>query len=198
MARRPINGYEIDIARPVFRFTLPYDRIEIADSLGAGEAQFTFRNVYKYVVHMGPEAYAGRYTPWLDEVLVHELTHVWQGHHAVIPWAYMIESMTCQGKAIGSAILRGKKINAARNAAYDFKRDPARPDAVMKPFQDYNPEQQANIIETWYKEGMMDDDLFAYVQCNIWPGRACGFRNYRDMVTWQRRNVESAPGELPY
>ena len=60
MARRPINGYEIDIARPVFRFTLPYNRIESPDSLARAKLQFTFRNVSSTWCISGQEAYAGR------------------------------------------------------------------------------------------------------------------------------------------
>jgi hypothetical protein len=197
MAHRPINDREIRIARPVYRFTLPYDRILIADSLGAGEAQYTFRRIARYVVHMGPEAFALNYSPDLESTLIHELAHVWQGHHAVIPWGYMVESLACQGVAIGAAIVKRKKLRGARDAAYFFKRDPSRPEAVMKPFQDYNPEQQALLIQLWFDEGMADDDLFPYIQCNIWRGRARGFRSYRDMVEWQRRNPDTAPGDDP-
>lgn len=185
--RRKLSADEQAIAWPVFKDSLPYDHIMIADNLGAGDAQFTFREPGKYVLHMGRIAFDEEYDDFHKEVLIHELTHVWQGHHGLISWAYMVQSMTCQARAIGHALFtRGTPLKYSRNAAYEYK--------PGKLFQDYNVEQQANIVEDWYtlqRAGdAKADDLWIYIRANIQPGKIRAFRSLRDMNRWDSLNPE--------
>ena len=51
-----------------------------------------------------------------------------------------------------------------RDAAYGF--------TAGKPWGDYNPEQQASIVEAWYKSGMPEDGaLWPYIRNNIRKGQ---------------------------
>lgn len=181
--RRKLSSTERMIAWPVFKDTLPYDHVIIADNLGAGDAQFTFREPGKYVLHMGRISFDEEYDDDHKAVLIHELTHVWQGHHGLISWAYMVHSMTCQAKPVGHALLtRGTPLKYSRNAAYAYK--------PGKLFQDYNVEQQANIVEDWYKleraGAPSAEDLWIYIRANIQRGQARAFKSVSDMNRWDR------------
>jgi hypothetical protein len=62
--------------------------------------------------------------------LIHELTHVWQGHHDRGAWDYVAKSLYVQGKY-------GEKAYAYDKSNY-------------KDWDTYNVEQQAQIVEDWY------------------------------------------------
>jgi hypothetical protein len=188
--RRKLSEQERMWVWPVFRDTLPYDHVMIADTLGAGAAQYTFREPGRYVLHMGRIAFDEDYDDYHKEVLVHELTHVWQGHHAVISWAYMVDSMTCQAPPILHALVtRGTPLKGARNAAYDYQ--------PGKLFQDYNVEQQAYIVENWYRfqraGDTRADDLWIYIRANIQAGKPRAFRSVQEMNRWDSLHPEDPP-----
>ena len=185
--RRKLSDDERSIAWPVFKDSLPYDHIMIADNLGAGDAQFTHREPGKYVLHMGRIAFDEDYDDYHKEVLIHELTHVWQGHHGLVSWDFMVQSLTCQAKAIGKALFtRGTPLKDSRNAAYVY--------TPGKLFQDYNVEQQAIIVEDWYKyqrAGRSEAEyLWIYIRANIQPGVERAFRTVREMNRWDSLHPE--------
>lgn len=169
MQTRLLNRAEEALARQVFENELPYNKVRIADyylpgntgvavTLAAGAGVFGFlRSLTRYTIYFGPKAFAdGADAPDFRNTLIHELTHVWQGHHSKFYWSYMLESMFAQGKAI---IDHGN-----RNRAYDYEAGGV--------WSDYNVEQQANIVEDWFRDGMdANDPRFTYITGHIRAGK---------------------------
>jgi hypothetical protein len=168
MASRLINQAEIELARQVFQDQLPYDKIHFASyylpnnngvpvTLASVSSLVPIRSLRSYTIYFGPEVFRdGAHVPGTRNTLIHELTHVWQGHHSLIAWEYMVDSLLAQGHAI---LTEGN-----RNRAYDYK--------PGKVWNDYNVEQQANIVEDWFRNGMRpEDELFNYIRDHIRAGR---------------------------
>ncbi|HEV7858121.1 MAG TPA: hypothetical protein VGO91_05785 [Pyrinomonadaceae bacterium] len=168
MASRLINQSEITLAQQVFRDQLPYDKIHFASyylpnnegvptTLASVSSLVPIRSLRSYTIYFGPTVFSdGADVPGTRNTLIHELTHVWQGHHSQFAWEYMINSLLAQGHAILK--------DGNRNRAYDY--------APGKPWGDYNVEQQASIVEDWFRNGMrQDDELFAYITDHIRAGR---------------------------
>jgi hypothetical protein len=155
-----LTDAEEKFARGVFGGTLPYSRIYISDGLGAGGAPWTHRGLWDYVLHMGGAYAAGASSSPYELTFVHELTHVWQGHHSLIPWGFMANSVYHQGLALIRT--RGR----SRSGAYAYARPPT------APWGSYNVEQQANIVEDWFDSGQpTSGEWFAYVRDNIRAGK---------------------------
>ncbi len=172
--RRPRNfrylgTHETSIAKSVFENTIAYDRVLIGDGLGASERPFTipvpFTSPRKYMINVGDNGYQGMsYVQKDKELLIHELAHVWQGHHST--WAWSV-----QGSSIYHQARHG-------SAAYDYSK------SSYKDWDTYNPEQQAQIVEDWFRaasleandgksvngaDGLMgeDDPRYGYIVLNI-------------------------------
>ncbi len=166
---RYLGAHEISIAKSVFENTIAYDRVLIGDGLGASARPFTIPVPYtsprKYMINVGENGYQGMsYVQTDKELLIHELTHVWQGHHST--WAWSV-----QGSSIYHQIRHG-------DGAYDYSK------SSYKDWDDYNPEQQAQIVEDWFRaasleandgksvngaDGLMgeDDPRYGYIVLNI-------------------------------
>lgn len=170
MASRLLNQTEIDFARQVFLDQLPYDKIHLASyylpnndgvpvTLASVSSLIPIRSLRHYTIYFGPTVFRdGATTPETRNTLIHELTHVWQGHHSLFAWEYMVASMLAQGHAI---LTEGD-----RNRAYDFE--------PGKEWSSYNVEQQANIVENWFRDGMStsaDDKLYPYIVKHIRAGQ---------------------------
>jgi len=168
MASRLINQAEITLAQQVFQDQLPYDKIHFASyylpnnegvptTLASVSSLVPIRSLRSYTIYFGPKVFSdGADVPGTRNTLIHELTHVWQGHHSQFAWEYMINSLLAQGHAILK--------DGNRNTAYDY--------APGKPWGDYNVEQQASIVEDWFRNGMRpDDELFTYITDHIRAGR---------------------------
>ena len=166
MPTRLLRESEVAFARQVFEEHLPYDRVYLSDRFfpfnektetavtAASLATFIpSRSLRSYTIFVGPEVYGeGADGPRFRDTFVHELTHVWQGYHGLLGWAYMAQSMLSQGYAV---LTRGD-----RNKAYDYE-----PGAA---WDDYNVEQQALIVQDWYLNGMREDDeRFIYIAGHI-------------------------------
>jgi hypothetical protein len=191
---RYLGSLETDIARKVFQNTIPYDDVVVSDGLGMGDRPFTLPtdmpatllfNVSdgKYVIHAG-DGYFGMSRDKEDQkLLIHELTHVWQGEHSGSSWDYVFSSAWSQ------ALLDDAY-------AYDKQR--------LKPWNDYNPEQQAHIVEDWFADGMREgeeeDRRFYYIQAHI-RGQVVDHDWIR--AQWVVKPLEAAtlhidlPGESP-
>jgi outer membrane protein OmpA-like peptidoglycan-associated protein len=141
--RRPRNfrhlaSKETAIARSVFEKSIPYSRVIISDGLGYGDRPFTLPEAMtgNYILHVG-NGYYGMSRHRHDEaLLIHELVHVWQGEHASWRWSYVFKSGWHQ----------------AGGGAYDYDLN------RLKPWNSYNPEQQAQIVEDWFDAGMSESD----------------------------------------
>ena len=168
MATRLLKGSEVEFARQVFEDHLPYGKVYLSSRYFPGNegtavtvaslSSFLFvRTMRNYTIFFGPEVFReGADSPGARHTFVHELTHVWQGYHGFLGWEYMAQSMLAQGYAI---LTKG-----SRHRAYDYK-----PGA---PWDSYNVEQQALIVQDWFAGGMKTDDpRFHYVQDHIRAGR---------------------------
>jgi hypothetical protein len=144
---RHLASHERTIAFSVFHGTIPYDQVIISDGLGGGDRPFTlptsvpvsvFFNVRggKYVIHAGDGYYGMSNLQEDKKTLIHELTHVWQGEHGSHSWSYVLDSLWHQ---------------TLSDDAYEYdKRD-------LKEWDDYGAEQQAQIVEDWFADGMSTD-----------------------------------------
>jgi hypothetical protein len=168
MASRLLKQSEIDFARQVFEEQLPYSKVHIASyylpgndkvpvTLASVSSIIPVRALRNYTIYFGPEVFRdGADRPESRDTFIHELTHVWQGYHSGLGWEYMIESMVAQGHAI---VTQGN-----RNRAYDYEPGGA--------WDSYNVEQQALIVQDWFRNGMRpDDERFTYIANNIRAGR---------------------------
>jgi matrix metalloproteinase-14 (membrane-inserted) len=136
---RNLKSGEKKILSQVFVKTLPLDRIIITDKLGLGDRPYTMpmllnKNYHinvgdHYNIDMSTNQTINRYKS--NDLLVHECVHVWQGVHGIFEWDYIINSVACQ---IGGS-------------AYDY--------TPGKDWMWYGAEKQAQIVEDWYKEGML-------------------------------------------
>jgi len=140
MGERYLNDKEKAVARTVFGNTLPYDYIHLSSGVGAGNRPFTIPSPVQwghYIIYCGP-------TPtW--ELLIHEMTHVWQGYSSELAWGYTLNSLFSQ---------------MVCKDAYAYK--------LGDDWRLYNVEQQASIVEHWYKRGRSkDDEAYRYIRDNI-------------------------------
>ncbi len=170
LTSRLLNPDEEALARQVFQDELPYGRISLANfylpgnegvpvTVASGTALIPIKSLTDYTIYFGPEVYSvGAHGARTRNTFIHELTHVWQGHHGTFSWDYMVGSMISQGRAI---IKHGD-----RNKAYEY--DPAN----LEQWDSYNVEQQANIVEDWFINGMSESDpRYVYIKDHIRAGR---------------------------
>jgi hypothetical protein len=89
-------------------------------------------------------------------LLVHETTHVWQGRNSVFALSYVFGSAISQCAAsLGGSTTSG---------AYSY---PANPN-----WGSLNPEQQASLVEDWYKAGESGSHpLYSYIRDYVRHGR---------------------------
>lgn len=166
MSSRLINRAEIALARQVFEDKLPYDRIHLANyflpfndvavTLASVASLVPIRSLRSYTIYFGSKMFSeGADAPQNRSTFIHELTHVWQGHHSLFAWEYMIKSMLAQGHAI--------LVTGDRNNAYTYK--------LGQAWGDYNVEQQASIVADWFERGMKTtDERFTFIVNNIRAG----------------------------
>jgi hypothetical protein len=167
MAIRPLRESEIGFARQVFESQLPYDRVRIASfylpgnhgvpvTLASASCLIPARSMRRYTIYFGPEVFRDGADARDGDTFIHELTHVWQGYHGRLGWGYMVASMIAQGYAV---VTRGD-----RDRAYDYE-----PGAAWR---SYNVEQQALLVEDWFRRGMKtDDERYIYIAEHIRAGR---------------------------
>jgi hypothetical protein len=150
---RRLSDTEWHIINGVFQNSLPaWDRILLTDALGYDDAPFTVWSYLFYWIHVGPKIYpdASLTTAWdstsnYDDVLVHEMTHVWQYYHG-----YTVVTSSVWARTGG--------------AGYDY--------TVGQDWDDYNSEQQAQLVEEWHHKGeSTTDPRFPYIDKIIRPGR---------------------------
>ncbi|MBV8858694.1 MAG: hypothetical protein JOZ02_17305 [Acidobacteria bacterium] len=168
MASRPLKDSEIEFARQVFEDQLPYGKVHLASyylpgndgvavTLASVSSIIPVTSLRHYTIYFGPEVFKdGADHAGIRDTFIHELTHVWQGFHSSLGWEYMVNSMIAQGHAV---LTQGD-----RNKAYDYK--------PGQPWKEYNVEQQALIVQDWFRNGMREDDeRFTYVANNIRKGQ---------------------------
>jgi len=140
---------EIHLAQTVFKRSINYDRVLISDGLGSNNREVTlptslpvtvYLNVPSsegdFVIHAG-DGYLGMSTLDSDRnTLIHELTHVWQGQHQYTSAAFygLIGLITQLG-----------------DDPYPYDHD-----HLYSSWDLYNMEQQAQIVEDWFSDGMKE------------------------------------------
>jgi hypothetical protein len=94
-----------------------------------------------FLMNVGPGAFPDM-SVMNRNLLVHEMTHVWQGRNDFFALRFVVGSLIaqCGGIQAGGGF-------SGRNAAYGY--DPAH----LRDWSDYNPEQQAMIVEDWFTAG---------------------------------------------
>jgi hypothetical protein len=152
MEYRYLTQAEKTISESVFKNSIKYESVLIADYFLPGNTvpvtvmhpitkpmpitHIPIVTGYYFIIYWGTDVYRRTAIKGEDaNTLIHELVHVWQGHHG-FPFAYMVKSMLAQGKAIAQ--------HWDRNKAYDYDK------TNYKNWRDYNVEQQGNIVEDWY------------------------------------------------
>jgi hypothetical protein len=102
-----------------------------------------------YIMSVGQVAYRGMSSSNQD-LLVHETAHVWQGKNSTFALSYVF------GSAISQCI--------QGTGAYSYTAGQA--------WGSYNPEQQASIIEDWYKAGESGAHaLYPYIRDYVRKGK---------------------------
>ena len=141
---RHLNAEEIGYARQIFGDSLDYSKITITrDGIASAGAPKTLGNTVHMRSKWGADQFtkdaSGQYTLELTEagrqLLVHEMTHVWQFQNGGL--AYIPDSLASQ--------LRARLSTGTRNGAYDWRAAAQ----AGKPWQDWNPEQQAELVEQY-------------------------------------------------
>jgi hypothetical protein len=161
---RPLNDREQAIVRSVFGPTLPrWETIGIGDGLGfdgrpwtsTGPAPTTLMPELHFQINLGEAAsadltskvHANCFVPGVDgtlaDLLVHEMTHVWQYHN------------TGSRYRIWASSLAG---------SYTVK--------VGSKWNDYDVEQQATLVEKWFHDGgKKTDPIYPYIRLVVRSGR---------------------------
>ena len=169
---RELTDIEYSFANSnVFKGTLPpKGDIVLADTIGGNDRAFTMpRFDGKVVLSMGPEGYNDPINYHLGswkrgQVFIHELTHAWQIHNT--HWEL----------GLLASALASKVCEVGGGNPYDAGTD------TTKPFNDFNLEQQAHIVDTWFAgcekdaaENIIDDiasPWYHYIEGNIRVGQA--------------------------
>jgi len=129
---RALSTSEKNLAKSVFQNTINYDMVKVTDTLGSGGKAWTTNTPPMYMINVGPDYSSLTANKDRKRLLIHELTHVWQGQHLV---PFMLNSAAHQTL---SAVNNGGDVAPA----YSY--------TVGKPWGQYNVEQQASIVAHWY------------------------------------------------
>lgn len=173
LEHRPMTGAERAFAESVFRATLPVDRIRLTNMVGIGGRPFTIPSVGDTIlVNLGegfgdPVNYRGFGDPAnsnrqaAGQLFIHELVHAWQIEHRTF-----LPGLICEGISTQATTLGGNM-------------DVYRYGGAGPNFSEFNPEQQASIVDDWFGgsgqqqqqfEPAVESDLnpyFRYIRDNI-------------------------------
>lgn len=125
IAGRPMSEAETELAREVFSDSVDYARVRLLFGIAAGT---TAGNNIRLPTDFSISSADNK------ELLVHEMTHVWQYQH--FGPGYITTSLLQQAHA---GLFEGM-----RNWAYEYTL------GETDRYNDYNPEQQAFIVENYY------------------------------------------------
>ncbi|MBI4907512.1 MAG: hypothetical protein HY820_28055 [Acidobacteria bacterium] len=154
---RLLSNEEWALAREVFTSATlpPSTRILVRDGLGLEDRPWTNHEGYAYEMMLGDvfDQDLTKKDPtsrWMNgnygrlcDLFVHEMVHVWQYYRG-----YRVKN---------GAVLGWLKEKITGDDAYTY--------TPGKDWGAYNPEEQASIVEDWYKAGAKEDnELFPYVR----------------------------------
>lgn len=152
MAKRKLTTKEKRLLSTVFVNTLPFDRIQITDKIGLGDRAYALPVLIgkKVNLNVGEDNFNSDLSEVHPSLLIHESVHAWQSVHGFFKFDYALNSGICQ------------LINVfnPNSSAYDYR--PGRK------WKDYNAEQQAQIIEHWYRDGLsIKSSLWHYIRDHL-------------------------------
>jgi hypothetical protein len=158
-AGEPLNSREIGLARPVF-----------GESINYGDVRVVVTTVIAAPTTLGNNIRTPQ-RDMEDWVLIHELTHIWQ--YQTQGTRYISDSACAQ--------LRAAIASGDRNAAYAYT-------PGQRSIHDYSAEQQASIVEDWYKRPALrtDENYMRYLR---------QVRSARPVMTAQERYNEAMFGD---
>jgi hypothetical protein len=99
-----------------------------------------------YVMNLGPKYFPDcTISAYAKKLLVHEMTHVWQGSNSVFALSATLASLAaqCSGMSVSGGF-------SGRSSAYAYTLS-----SPLAPWGSFNPEQQAIIVEDWYRDGSL-------------------------------------------
>jgi outer membrane protein OmpA-like peptidoglycan-associated protein len=180
---RSLKPTEIELARKVFGNNMPaWSQIGITDGLGSGDTVWTHTrelvpflpdSTYQYFINFGDASQVdlsvdsvslSRYVSGygadeVDDVFMHEMTHIWQYSRTGANWASIAARCVYAQKA---------------GAGYKFQEG--------DPWSDYNLEQQASIVEAWNRRDRKEDDvLYPYIYYIV---NGAGRKNWNFTDKW--------------
>jgi hypothetical protein len=162
---RDLGDDEVHLAYQVYLHSIHYAKVLVSDGLGYNDRPFTVPTYLKiplfsmpigegdYVMHVGPDAFESMTdTPDNRRTLIHELKHVWSGERG------------------DAAFLAAGLNQIGGDSAYKYD-----PDHLELSLELYGEEQQAQIVEDWFGDGMKTYDpktgkgdlRFYYIQKEI-------------------------------
>jgi hypothetical protein len=131
---RTMSAEEHTLAQMVFGNSLPpRDKIILSNIEGKDGRQFVIPNLAgESIINLGsayedPIRHTNNKYREHGQILIHELTHVWQIEHTSSVMNFLCEAIHTQ----------------VANPVYE-------PAADNRPWGEYNPEQQATIVDRWY------------------------------------------------
>lgn len=166
---RKLYPWEIDEIRPIFGLSMNYDRVRIhehnpwpdrIDRLGRKLKGMAAPSEHSHnAITLGnhcffPVSLPSELPDSTDPInykvdwLVHELTHVWQFQQ--MGWSYLWKALIAQFKE--------------KAKAYDFGGEDGLQKSRQKSikFKDFNPEQQGNIVQSYYARKRLKKDISAW------------------------------------
>ncbi len=149
---RSLTAAEKAIVRSVFKNSINFSSIQVTNTVGFQNGNWVTKTPAGYLVNVGPSYNNLAANKNTKRLLIHEMTHVWQGQHGV---PFMVNSAIHQA---ASVIQSG-----STTGAYSY--------TIGKQWSKYNVEQQAEIIMGWYDAGMKTSDgRYPYIRDNVRPG----------------------------
>ena len=125
---RPLNAFEMVMAREIFGNTIQYHRVRIDETAEIVCKKGTLKYVSFYTINSW-----GRMS---DDIFIHEMVHIWQYENvgaAYIPKALRVHLTKGMGYDYGGVAVLKKSMNAGGK------------------FQDFNYEQQGDIVADYFR-----------------------------------------------
>lgn len=153
-SERPLTDAEYQWAQTIFAGTLPpKEKMVITDTIGGSNRPFVFpRFDGKITLNLGATMFSNPIGADA-KTFVHELVHAWQIEHVPFDLAWLADALSTQ------------LCHSLGASSYN-------PGNPGPPFHRFNLEQQAEIVELWFHDGMrVDDPWYRYIEENIRMGK---------------------------
>lgn len=167
----------------VFRSSVDFTTVRIADDVGLQSRPWCsppgWGGLPYFCLHMGPARFQLDLGTTQTSLLIHEMTHVWQGQHNAPLW-YVFNSGCNQAVATVSG--------GSSGGAYAI-------DSQTGQWKDYGAEQQAVIVQGWFAGGMSSSDWrFRFIRDNVRTGSPLAFSQDAKPPAWTQ--LQPAHGGL--